>query len=800
MTDTSDTVGKQITFCSLFEEFGYVEIPIIQRDYAQGRHDQKELRDEFLKALKDALYKNDDDSSLPLNLDFIYGSGSRNDGATDKTKTFAPLDGQQRLTTLFLLHWYLAWKDGQTEDFQSRFFRKPKSLLGYEVRLSSHDFFNSLAEFFPDEKPGNVPAISNLIQDKHWFFLPWKNDPTIASALEMLGSIHEHFAECDDYYERIISNEYPRITFHLLKLENFGLSDDLYIKMNARGKPLTAFENFKAQLEQHLDELLLNDMRELYGETVPVKEYFSHQMDTKWADLFWKHRNQQTNLFDDKVMNLVTAVSLVCLDTAEEKKATDTVGNLRESQMVDISFARYDELGCLNPKMLKTLIALMDYWTNDGVDRESEETTFVYGPAKALDTATEWQPTYSELVKFGAFSHFIHIKGGEDQQALAQWLRVIHNLVENTDVERHGALINALRSVEELMPSADKILEYLVSGKDVKFFNRQQVQEERVKASLILRAGDWPKAIYGAERHGYFQGQIEFLLKFSGILDHWKENEVIEWSADEEADAFDKFSEYWRKADAVFGPSGLRNFDDYKWERALLCKGDYTLKFRRNKSFLKNIAGGRRPTWKRLLQSPTSTTEVEKQRGLVKEILDSIDLGKGVEASLDNVINNSTIDEAWRKMIVKLPDAIEFCMEGMFRKRESEKSEVYLISKLQKNSAHAELWSYHLYHTLLQQMQEAGDLKPFEKGYKSVSGESDTPHISLKWGKDVTIKIRFHESKFRAKVDESEASARGMIARYIEQFCNDGEVPDGKIEDFVKGLVAKARSFATETN
>lgn len=124
----SQAIGKQITFCELFNEFTRVQIPIIQRDYAQGRSGQEELRNEFLGALKDALDKTEGDPTLPLDLDFVYGSGFGSNGNAEED-SFAPLDGQQRLTTLFLLHWYLAWKDGQSDDFQARFLKDQKSLL-----------------------------------------------------------------------------------------------------------------------------------------------------------------------------------------------------------------------------------------------------------------------------------------------------------------------------------------------------------------------------------------------------------------------------------------------------------------------------------------------------------------------------------------------------------------------------------------------------------------------------------------------------------------------------------------------
>ena len=40
-----------------------------------------------------------------------------------------------------------------------------------------------------------------------------------------------------------------------MDLDQFELGEELYIKMNARGRALSSFENFKAQFEQLLDSL-----------------------------------------------------------------------------------------------------------------------------------------------------------------------------------------------------------------------------------------------------------------------------------------------------------------------------------------------------------------------------------------------------------------------------------------------------------------------------------------------------------------------------------------------------------------
>ena len=79
-----------------------IEIPLIQRDYAQGRTDSRvtEIRDRFLDVLYDAVT-----GDANVGLDFVYGDVEGG--------TLRPLDGQQRLTTLFLLHWYLGYRAGR---------------------------------------------------------------------------------------------------------------------------------------------------------------------------------------------------------------------------------------------------------------------------------------------------------------------------------------------------------------------------------------------------------------------------------------------------------------------------------------------------------------------------------------------------------------------------------------------------------------------------------------------------------------------------------------------------------------
>lgn len=96
-------------------------------------------------------------------------------------------------------------------------------------------------------------SLSKTIQDRGWFHLTWNNDPTIQSMLTMLDSIHAKFSGHPEFFPQLIDEENPIISFFFLDLKEFNLSDDLYIKMNARGKPLTDFET----LRQSLSSLLI---------------------------------------------------------------------------------------------------------------------------------------------------------------------------------------------------------------------------------------------------------------------------------------------------------------------------------------------------------------------------------------------------------------------------------------------------------------------------------------------------------------------------------------------------------------
>ena len=250
-----------------------IEIPIIQRDYAQGRESKEvsRIREQFVEVLFNALTGDKKDA---VKLDFVYGN-------IEEGKLI-PLDGQQRLTTLFLLHWYIA-KHEEIEPSNQLFLNN----FTYKTRFSSQHFCESLVQSNPDF---SKKKLSEWIIDQNWFMYSWEKDPTVNSMMVMLDKIHNTFKNEYDLWDKLIDTENPPISFYFLPLEDMGLTDNLYIKMNSRGKPLTEFEHFKADFEKVIKSVSID----LYTE-------FIKKVDVDWVDMLWKYRGDD-NIIDDEFM------------------------------------------------------------------------------------------------------------------------------------------------------------------------------------------------------------------------------------------------------------------------------------------------------------------------------------------------------------------------------------------------------------------------------------------------------------------------------------------------------------------
>ena len=737
--------GKQIIFKQLLKRHGRVEVPRIQRDYAQGRETEAEVRQEFLGALYGALSLPSDDPNLPLNLDFVYGSVEG-----EEPTRFLPLDGQQRLTTLFLIHWYAGWKDGRSDEFKAMLCDHNGSRFTYSVRPSSSEFFDALASFTPDDAPANVSNLSALITDQPWYFRHWRLDPTIQSSLRMLNAINHRFLDCGNLFQRLVDEDHPAITFQLLDLANFGLSDDLYIKMNARGKPLTSFETFKARYQGELLIQYGNETRPINGKQFQVAEYFSRRMDTSWADFFWAHRDPESNLFDEAVMNVFRTVILISRDPEADEYLKDVP--LLKNKWLKSSYTSFHEKGWIDREFSDTLLLLLQKWASGG----AELTTYLpdnrYFDESAAFKKAATEPAdlaYPEIIQLAAYVGFLekHQDDEIDSQAFQDWMRIVFNLATNSSYDRPADLQRSIAGIRMMQEFTGDALTYFSENeKPTTGFSSQQIQEERLKANLILSEEAWRPLIDRAESHGYFKGQIEFLLDFAGILEKWKDG-GDEWPEEDHAELQARFERNLLLAEVMFSSSGLAKDPSCTWERALLSIGDYLLPSgRQNISFLVN-ASADQGSWKRLLRG--SGVGVPESRVILRQLWDILSPEDVIGKQLSAIIDKEKSVEPWREAFIEHPSAINYCTRRAIRKSYSG-DEVFLLKTTQMNGIHAELFTYCLYEDFKSE-GFFGSLNHAKHSYVESMVTATDPGIRVAWtidGEDVYFDIDWESGNF----------------------------------------------------
>lgn len=517
--------SHKISFWKFIQE-NTIEIPIIQRDYAQGRIGKEQLRTSFLKELKEAL-----DKKQLLKLDFVYGSVENGH--------LQPLDGQQRLTTLWLLHWYIALKAEKLKE-ASNILKN----FSYETRISSREFCKKLCE--ADFTQFVEESIVDFITQQTWFYSFWKQDPTIQAMLRMLGgttneeeakdNIEAVFKGGDfsEYWTRLTSEEAP-IAFYYQPLKDFGLSDDLYIKMNARGKQLTPFENFKADLIGYIEQESKKDETWNKLLNVPIL------LDTDWMDIFWKNKSENYQI--DEIYyaflnrffwNYYVSSSK---ETGSKIEQTDTYKYLNKD-----NYTTYDSLenyknseGIIPLELFEDLQTVLNNFGKYSQDKLLKEVI----PNAQWETPFFFIPEYDEkggiigvnqLQRIIFFAICKYFKEGEgEENSLKRWMRVVWNLVSGED---EGGLPQ-IRNIDAVKIAIDYIAIFdshnvynsmlsktLIIDKTNEF--QQRCNEEIEKAKKICEEDTWEEKIITAENYAFFRGSIRFLFRDSQGNTDWR--------------------------------------------------------------------------------------------------------------------------------------------------------------------------------------------------------------------------------------------------------------------------------------
>lgn len=471
-------------------------IPIIQRDYAQGRKgtDVTRIRERFLDSLYKAV------TEKPITLDFVYGD-------IDSEGNMTPLDGQQRLTTLFLLHWYAAQK-GSVSEAEHSFLKR----FSYETRYSARYFCIDLVDY----KPNFKTTISKEIINQAWFPLDWENDPTISSMLVMLDAIDNKFKDVPNLWERL---KEKCITFYFLPIKDMGLTDELYIKMNSRGKPLTLFEHFKAELERQIRSLDDSLATRIIG-----------KIDRDWTDLLWEYRDSGNNSSEDNIIDdeFLRYFKFIC-DVICYRQNESPLG--RSNDEFDL-LQRYFSSKCPDAiKNIETLERFMDCWCKipgyasptdflkSFMSNKHEQGKILVESRFSLNIFEDCLHAYSDktgrirqfplnrIVLLYAITTYLQNVDKVTEDDFRRRIRIVNNLIQNSEDEVSDRTDR--NRMPAILAEADAII--LTGGIDESIennFNVSQLTEEKEKIAFLETNPTMEDILFELEDHFLLNGQI----------------------------------------------------------------------------------------------------------------------------------------------------------------------------------------------------------------------------------------------------------------------------------------------------
>lgn len=444
-----------------------IEIPLIQRDYAQGRLGPlvEAIRHDFLDAVIEAV-----DGDDPLDLDFVYGE--------IENSTLKPLDGQQRLTTLFLLHWYVAARTDRLEDAEGIL------KLTYATRPTAELFCRQLVN--PEHSlTDDFATPSEWITNQSWYLHAWRHDPTVQAMLVMLDAIHDRlgqgYLDLEKVWSRLVDKDRQVVSFYFLPIDDMPSGDELYIKMNSRGKPLTNFENFKARFEK-----LLAD-----GTDAERFDRIIHKIDGSWTDVLWQFDGGD-DIIDDEFLRYFEFLVELC-----EWRDGETMQGATLLERTERAF------GSANPRREPNLDFLehaFDTWV--GVEDIGAVFASVFTESDNAYMAADQEkiPLFdtTDINLFAACIRRYGMKRGRNRQfSLAETLFLLAVLVHRQyQTEDFAKRIRVLRNLIDLADDevrearmTDLVLgvELLIKGgplEQLRGFNPDRVRDEQAKQAF----------------------------------------------------------------------------------------------------------------------------------------------------------------------------------------------------------------------------------------------------------------------------------------------------------------------------
>mgnify|MGYP002768776102 FL=1 len=504
-----------------------IYVPEFQRNYLQGDDSSESIKYKRNRLLDD-IFDCIKSQSKSMDLGFIYGRVEQ----SYKGKLFYPYDGQQRLTTLYFLYLLIYFKFKIYDEIDSI-----KKKLSYQTRISTNRFIESFLSWILDSKEkDNIyndfwnkdgKDLKGFIMSQDWFMMTeWNYDVSIINMLsiivEISGRIKENLGDKTEIVNFIDKDENNPFQFDFIYVDDISKSDDLYIKINARGKALSPFENLKSDIDEYWNN---EDKTKLDAEWT---EYVWNQLDVN-------DKNKEKS-FDNSFYNLLSNIFylqyLVGLGQNNiNDKILIEIENKYKKGIVDKEWIT-PKLCCDSPyQMISSFLDAMTGSFKSIKDKQIESVNRkIFGLGDYQNNNGQNKIERADL--FEIFVYYYSVSSlfrkndmeFTDKRNLLNEIEIVTNrIIENQRpyLDSPTNLVKALKSVKVLIDSSIKshgVYRFFLSiDNDTKESIRnglmkEQVEEEILKAKLIDKDSRYVDLFDKSYKELKNKGQLGFIF------------------------------------------------------------------------------------------------------------------------------------------------------------------------------------------------------------------------------------------------------------------------------------------------
>lgn len=589
MSERNFSCHGEWTLAELFSgDHRAIVIPDLQRDYCWGdavrTDERKDLVGDFVRNLFDQYCPQDTQGGTNVkksfNLGLIYGY-------EQPTNQVQLCDGQQRITTLFLLIGMLNRQLG--DDSLKRYLISAfeenddcEPYLRYSIRETSLYFMSDLVcRYFIRGKNAEWPIATDRIPKCEWYYSDYEQDPSICSMLKALSIIEREMSvrQGVDWhgFAGFLLNQLTFLYYDMGTREN---GEETFVVINTTGEPLSAAQNLKPK--------------------IALAEINAHEegLVEKWEEMeawFWTHRANDNDTSDVGFGEFLRWVTLFYfIDKPDDITVSSILDSDGYSFPVDsIPFSEIYSKFCAVRKVYEKHSGLGDEFINPEYLSKKRE--------------ANGRLNLVELYRFLPVVRFVERFPEAESSCVLRVFRYFANVARYQDKDitvKNRSVSQAVKLVERM--TGDGIVP-LSAWEDVT--KHILPDEERLKLSILAKLGDRrneaEEAFWLAQNFRIFQGEIAAL---------------VEWAMDGEVFRMGAFKAYKEKINTVFeGDDATRDLV----RRALLSYNleGYPVRDGKNLSFC-----GADWQWK---------TVVSANKDKIRQFLDELLRGENIQSIID---------------------------------------------------------------------------------------------------------------------------------------------------------------------